>query len=248
MRRREFIALLCGAVATGPRAVRAQAQCGGNSEQMTPMFGSRLPLLPPRSVPWSLKPLESAETSLRYDEYARMVMTIRHDVLKGLSPDMLAWWFRNIGGEMELDGQWVNKYLLWHPIDHIKWELIRPARDTNIGPGAVFRIVEAFNADPDLYVDIQDKVIRLDPTGFTLVQRRLGVEVARLNHDFAAVQGGASYFSTLIVGSAAPRVRSILNPLLHRFVFTERMGRAWLKHNVEEVGALEHIVPRIYPR
>ena len=247
MRRREFIALLCGVVATRPLAARAQVQRGGESDQVAPVFASRLPLLPPRSVPWSLKSLESAETSLRYDEYARMVMTIRHDVLKGLSPDMLAWWFRNIGGDMELDGQQVNKYLVWHPIDHIKFEVVRPAGDGNIGPGAVFRIVEAFNADPNLYVDIRDEVIRLDPTGFTLVQRRLGVEVARLNHDFAAVQGGASYFSTLTIGTTVA-ARSILNPLLHRYVFTERMGRAWLRHNVEEVGALEHIVPRIYPR
>ena len=210
------------------------------------MFGSRLPLLPSRSVPWSLKPLESAETSLRYDEHARMVMTIRHDVLKGLSPAMLAWWFRNIGGDMDIDGRKVSKYLAWHPIDHIKWELIRPAPDGNIGPGAVFRIVEAFNADPNLYIDIHDEVTRLDETGFTLVQRRLGVEVARLNHDFAAVPGGASYFSTLTVGAATPLGR-IINPLLHRVVFTERMGSAWLRHNVEEVGALEHILPRIYP-
>lgn len=210
------------------------------------MFGSRLPLLPPRSVPWSLKPLESADTSLRYDEHARMVMTIRHAVLTGLSPAMLVWWFRNIGGDMDIDGRQVSKYLAWHPIDHIKWELVRPAQDGNIGPGAVFRIVEAFNADPDLYIDIRDEVIRLDPTGFTLVQRRLGVEVARLNHDFAVVPGGASYFSTLTIGMATA-VGRIINPLLHRFVFTERMGRAWLRHNVEEVGALEHILPRIYP-
>jgi len=211
------------------------------------MSGSRLPLLPPRQVPWQLKPLDSADTSLRYDQFGRMVMTIRHDVLRGLSPDMLAWWFANIGGDMEIDGQTFNKYLVWHPIDHIKWELVRTGPDGKIGPGAVFRIVEAFNADMDLYVDIRDLVIRLGPDGFTLVQRRLGIEVARLNHDFAAVTGGASYFSTLTIGTSMPVVRRILNPLLHRFVFTERMGRAWLRHNVEEVGALEHIVPRIYP-
>jgi len=50
----------------------------------------------------------------------------------------------------------------------------------------------------------------------------------------------------LTVGAATPLGR-IVNPLLHRAVFTERMGRAWLRHNVEEVGALEHILPRIYP-
>lgn len=111
----------------------------------------------------------------------------------------------------------------------------------------MFRIVEAFNADPNLYVDIRDTVIRLNTAGFTLVQRRLGIEVARLNHDFAAVEDGASYYSTLTIGCSLPLMRNILNPLLHRFAFTERMGRAWLRHNVEEVGALEHIVPRIFP-
>ena len=212
------------------------------------MPGSHLPLLPPRRVPWTLKPLESAETSLRYDEYGRMVMTIRHDVLKGLTPEMLAWWFANIGGDMEVDGQRLNRYLVWHPIDHIKWELIRTAPDGSIGPGAVFRIVEAFAADPALYIDINDLVVRLNTDGFTLVQLRMGIEVARLNHDFGLVEGGASYFSTLTIGTSAPVLRNVLNPFLHRFVFTERMGRAWLRHNVEEVGALEHIVPRIYPR
>jgi hypothetical protein len=212
------------------------------------MRGSRLPLLPPRRVPWSLKPLESAETALRYDQYGRMVMTIRHDVLKGLSPKMLAWWFANIGGDMDVDGQRLNRYLVWHPVDHIRWELIRTAPDGKIGPGAMFRIVEAFAADPNHYVDIRDLVIRLGLDGFTLVQRRMGIEVARLNHDFAAVDGGASYFSTLTIGASFPVVRNLLNPFLHRFVFTEPMGRAWLRHNVEEVGALEHIVPRIYPR
>jgi hypothetical protein len=210
-------------------------------------MGSRLPLLPPRQLPWTLKPLESAETALRYDQYGRMVMTICHDVLKGLSPEMLAWWFANIGGDMDIDGQRLNRYLVWHPIDHIKWELIRTAPDGSIGPGAVFRIVEAFNADLNLYVDIKDTVVRLSTEGFTLVQRRLGIEVARLNHDFASVAGGASYFSTLTVGASMPALRNILNPFLHRFVFTEQMGRAWLRHNVEEVGALEHIVPRIFP-
>ena len=105
-----------------------------------------------------------------------------------------------------------------------------------------------FAADPALYIDINDLVIRLGTDGFTLVQLRMGIEVARLNHDFGAVEGGASYFSTLTIGASVPVVRHILNPFLHRFVFTERMGRAWLRHNVEEVGALEHIVPRIYPK
>ena len=67
------------------------------------MFRRRLLLPPPRKLPWPLKPLESAQTSLSYDEFGRMVMRIRHDVLKGLTPEMLAWWFGNISGDMQVD-------------------------------------------------------------------------------------------------------------------------------------------------
>ncbi len=53
----------------------------------------------------------------------------------------------------------------------------------------------------------------------------------------------------MTIGAAAPVVRSLMNPIMHRAFFTEEMGYAWLRHNVvEEVGALEHIIPRIYPK
>ncbi len=31
--------------------------------------------------------------------------------------------------------------------------------------------------------------------------------------------------------------------VIHRMVLTETMGGAWLRHNVEEVGLLEYIIP-----
>jgi hypothetical protein len=51
----------------------------------------------------------------------------------------------------------------------------------------------------------------------------------------------------LRIGIAVPGLCRVVNPLLHRFVFPETMGRAWLKHNVEEVGLLEHMLPVIWP-
>ena len=210
------------------------------------MFRRRLPLLPPRSLPWPLKPLGSAKTSLSYDEFGRMVMRIHHDLLKGISPEMVAWWFGNIGGDMELEGRRLNKYLVWHPHDHILWQLARPGLDGRASAGAKFRIVEAFGRNLDFYIDIIDTVTRLDATGFTGVTYSLGQPVSHLNHDFAAVDGGTQYVSTLTIGSSLPLLGRLLNKVIHRAIFTEAMGRAWLKHNVEEVGLLEHIIPRIH--
>jgi hypothetical protein len=212
-----------------------------------PLAARRLPLPSPRNLPWPLKPVESAKTSLIYDGFGRMVMHIQHDLLKGITPEMVAWWFGNIGGDMEVEGARLNKYLVWHPLDHIHWQLARAGPQGRAVAGAKFRIVEAFGRNPDFYIDVTDTVTRLDLTGITLVGYRLGLELSRLNHDFAAVDGGTSYVSTLTIGTPLPIVRTILNRLIHSVMFTEAMGRAWLRHNVEEVGLLEHIIPRIYP-
>lgn len=209
------------------------------------MFHRRLPLPPSRNLPWPLKPLESAKTSLRYDEFGRMVMHIRHDLLKGISPEMVAWWFGNIAGDMDIDGVRLNRYLVWHPLDHIHWELARPGRDGRASAGAKFRIVEAFGRNPDCYIDVIDTVTRLDATGITLVAYKAGLQLSHLNHDFIAVAGGTQYVSTLTIGTTLAGLRAVLNPLIHNAIFTEAMGRAWLRHNVEEVGLLEHIIPRI---
>jgi DAPG hydrolase PhiG domain len=210
------------------------------------MFRRRLLLPPPRKLPWPLKPLDSAQTSLSYDEFGRMVMRIRHDVLKGLTPEMLAWWFGNISGDMQVDEKRLNRYLAWHPQDHILWELAHPGPDGGASVGAKFHIVEAFGRNPDFYVDVIDTVTRLDATGFTAVSYILGQQVSHLNHDFTAVDGGTLYVSSLTIGTIVPILSDVLNPLIHRTIFPEAMGRAWLKHNIEEVGLLEHIIPLLH--
>jgi hypothetical protein len=207
----------------------------------------RLPIPAPRRLPWPLKPLSSAQTGIGYDRYGRMVMTIDHEMLAGLTPNMVEWWFRNIGGDMEVEGQVLNRYLVWHPFDHIRWELTNSLPGGGVGVGSRFRIVEAFAADPRFYVDIVDTVIKLDATGITLVNRDIaGIEITRLNHEFIPAAGGTLYRSTLIVGIGLPLLCHVVNPLIRRFVFSEAMGRAWLRHNVEEVGLLEHIVPALF--
>jgi hypothetical protein len=210
------------------------------------MFRRHLPLPLPRNLPWPLKPVGSAETSLSYDEFGRMVMHIRHDLLRGITPEMVAWWFGNIAGDMEVEGAQLNKYLVWHPLDHIHWQLAQPGPDGRASAGARFRIVEAFGRNPDFYIDITDTVTRLDVTGITLVGYKLGLQISHLNHDFVAIDSGTQYVSTLTIGTNLRWLTTVINPLIRNAIFTEAMGYAWLRHNVEEVGLLEHIIPRIY--
>lgn len=211
------------------------------------MFSPRLPLPAPRRLPWPLKPLESAQTELRYDEFGRMVMHIRHDLLKGISPRMIEWWFGHIDGDMDVEGVHLNKYLAWHPFDHIHWELARPGPDGRAAKGAQFRIVEAFGRNSDFYIDVIDTVTKLDISGITLVSTKFGLPLTCLNHDFIAAGGGTQYVSTLTIGTDLPGLHALLNPLIHHTIFTEAMGHAWMKHNIEEVGLLEHMLPRLCP-
>ena len=37
-----------------------------------------------------------------------------------------------------------------------------------------------------------------------------------------------------------------MNSIVDRRVFSERHGHAWLKHNVEEVGLFEQMLPPLY--
>ena len=138
------------------------------------MLRRRPPIPAPRSVPWTLKPLSTAETSLSYDALERMVMRIRHDIIKGVTPEMLAWWFANIGGEMEIDGRIQNRYLIWHPFDHIHWELVKPAASGRIEAGAVFRIVEAFGIDTFRVIDTESQ--RLEEVAGIGKARRLRIK------------------------------------------------------------------------
>jgi hypothetical protein len=198
---------------------------------------------PPRRLPWPVKPLASAQTRLGYDDQGRMVMDIVHDVVKGLAPADVAWWFANIAGDIEIDGATMPRYLAWHPNDHIHWELAAPGQDGGASVGARFRIVEAFGRDPAHYIDVVEQVTRLDASGITLVGTVLGQQVSTLRHDFSPVTGGTRYVSRLTVGVDLGGAGRLVNRVLHGAVFSAAKGHAWLRHNVEEVGLLEHIVP-----
>jgi hypothetical protein len=204
----------------------------------------RRSLPPPLDVEWPMKSWQDAELELRY-ERAHMIMTIEHEIVRGVTPAMLDWWFRHIGGEMELDGRTYPRYRVWHPRDHIAWELVEgvPGR---VGVGAKFRIVEAFDRNPAWLVDSVETVAKLDETGIRLERHMLGSEVFSLEHWFEPADGGTRYRSRMELGADTAFGRLLFNRLIRPFVFGDLMGPAWLRHNVEEVGNFERFLPGLY--
>ena len=159
---------------------------------------------------------------------------------------MLRWWFENLGKTMSYQGKVYPRYLLWHPRDHIQWELAAPSPSGSTGQGASWRIVEAFGASPDFYVDSIVLVEKLDDEGISLVRRQFGRELLRLEHRFASVPGGTSYRSRMLAGASSGWLAGLINSVVLPRVFSDAMGAAWLTHNVEEVSMLEHILPALY--
>lgn len=191
-----------------------------------------------------LHPLRSFDTAtVRYASapHRRRRVTIVHRPLAGVTPGMLLDWFTGLGGTMRYGGVVIDRYLAWHPLDHIRWELARAAPGGGAAEGARFRIVERFGGRPDYHVDVVDRVEKLDATGIRLVQRFAGAVIFQLEHTWSPGSDGTHYVSVLDIGARSPLLAPV-NWLLSRR-FPDDMMRAWVRHNIEEVGQLEHLLP-----
>ena len=91
------------------------------------------------------------------------------------------------GGMRVYAGERMSAYLAWHPLDHITWELARPAPSGGADEGASYRIVEAFGRDERFRVDSVERVEKLDETGIRLVRRIAGMRVAYIHSHITIV-------------------------------------------------------------
>jgi hypothetical protein len=196
-----------------------------------------------RPVLYPLRPVGTATVRFTDAPHHRRRVTIDHRPLAGVTPEMLLDWFTRIGETMTYGGVVIDRYLAWHPIDHIRWELARPAPDGGAAEGARFRIVEAFGGRPEFKVDVVDRVEKLDETGIRLVQRIAGIPIFQLEHTWSAGADGVHYVSVMDVGARSPLLAPINRMLCRRF--TDEMLRAWVEHNIEEVGQLEYLLPQL---
>lgn len=199
-------------------------------------------------LPFALRPLGSADTGIERMADGRTKYWVRHDILKGVTPPMLAWWFRNLEGTIEFGGRRYNRYRFWHPRDHVHASYARRRPDGTVGPGARIRLIEVLGRDRRFLVDTTSHIERLDEGGFVHNPEFLGrTGLARMEYAFTATPAGTLFENSLIVGSAAAWY-PIVRPLLVGHFFTEAHGQAWLRHNVEEVGMFENFLPGLYAR
>lgn len=210
-------------------------------------YPSRYRGLPtPVALPWGLKPLGSAAYGMDDLPDGRTRFWIRHEVLRGVTPRMLAWWFAHLDGEVVVGRRRIDRYRLWHPYDHVHNSYVRRRPDGTIGPGAAIRIVEVLGGNPDYRVDVVTDVEKLDEEGFIHNPVVHGVRgLARMEYAFRAVPGGTQYDNCLVFGLRHPAYVHV-RPLAKWLAFPDAKGETWIRHNVEEVGMLEKFLPELY--
>ncbi len=199
----------------------------------------------PLDIPWVCKPLESARSGFKILSDGRINCWIEHQLVRGVTPKMLVWWFKHLEGDILYDGRRLNRYCVWHPRDHISVEYSKRSPDGTIGVGSVIHLTEMFGANPDYLVDVHSEITKLDEQGFAHRPRLHGLRLARMDYEFKAVESGTLYRNSLTVG-ADGIVGWIVNPLIRMFAFDEARGHAWIRHNIEEVGNFESFLPLLY--
>ena len=205
------------------------------------------PLPEPLSVPWELRPASSAQSGVETLADGRKRYWVKHEVLKGVTPHMLAWWFANFAeGGVEIDGRLLNRYRVWHPFDHVYARYVRRAPDGSGGPGAQIALCEYLARNPRYKIEVVSTVEKVDETGFIHKVMRGGIQLVRMEHVFTETSTGTRDENCLIV-PGSPRLLLLARILLPR-LFPADKGKAWLKHSIEEVGTFPHFLPELYAR
>ena len=160
-------------------------------------------------------------------------------------PAMLVWWFQHLEGDMQYAGKKLNRYRVWHPRDHIAIEYAKKNADGTVGVGSVIHLTEMLGANPDYLVDVHTEIVRLDEGGFGHRPRLARLKIAAMDYEFKAAPGGTQYSNSLVIGTER-FFGAVVNPLIRQFAFDEARGRAWIRHNIEEVGNFEAFLPRLH--
>ena len=160
---------------------------------------------------------------------------------------------------MEYHGQTHHRYRVWHPYDHIYYQDLSRAPDGTGSAGTRRHIVETFGANAHFLINIIDRVAHLDDKGILLITEQAGTSLgfgslltpvpfqfSSLEHQFFAEPNGTRYESRLLIGVDSAVGKLLINPIVRPLFIGYEMSKAWLKHNIEEVGNFEFFLPKLF--
>ena len=157
---------------------------------------------------------------------------------------MLVWWYGHVPGSMEYAGKTYPRYLVWHQLDHVTYEV--EDGSVPVAPGSKLHIVEALGRDPNSVLDIHVAVEKMTERSAIISRRIAGSSVVRLENEFESSDAGARYVTRMTLGDDTLPGRLLLNRIARTKAFPPPKLKRWIRHHIEEIGNLEHFLPTLF--
>lgn len=200
----------------------------------------------PRNLPWPVADYRAAHFSHKTLPNGQIQLEIDHLPLVGITPAMLAWWYRVLPiSTVEINGTTYPMYHIFHLTEHGQLWVVEPATDGSpgMGEGSLVARREWFGPHNS---EGAGRVISISAQSLTVRPEVAGVQMGEIHHLFTATPSGSQYRVESLIGGDWPIIGPAFNYLLRHSVFTEDMLREWERHQVEEVSMLNYYLPQLY--
>jgi hypothetical protein len=203
----------------------------------------------------TFKPVSSAKwTDISRTWKGTVLVQIEHDNIKNCTPEMLCWWFHNLSrtttwNGKDFNGSEVTFNHLWHHRDHVQVTPLTNASDGKINHGFLegcnSRIDERFN-EFHFHVNTVMHTIKLDNHEFTFLITMGGIPFGHITHLYEQETDGSSFYAETELGSQIPVIGWLFNWIVLPFIYNKKTAENWVRHNIEETGRTEDILPILY--
>jgi hypothetical protein len=200
----------------------------------------------PRDLPWAVADYRQANFSHQTLPNGQIQLEIDHLPLVGITPEMLAWWYRVLPiSTIDVNGTTYPLYHIFHLTEHGQLWVVEPATDGSdgMGEGSLVARREWFGAHDS---EGAGRVISISPQGLVVRPEVAGVQMGEIRHIFNSTANGSQYRVESLIGLDWPIIGPLFNYLLRNTVFTEDMLREWERHQIEEVSMLNYYLPQLY--
>jgi hypothetical protein len=201
---------------------------------------------PPRPHFWDYPKLEEATYSSEILSDGKLLIQIRHPLLKGVTPEMISWWYKNLAsGKYSIQGVKYEFYHLFHLTEHGKTTVVKAATDgsAGMGKGATIYRQERFGK---FLSKGYGRVEEFSQNGFVVTPIMGPLDLGRIEHQFISKEKGTYYTVRTVLGSDLPIIGSVINFYIRNCPFRPEIVQEWIRHQVEEVGSLVNYLPQIY--
>ncbi|GAA5316441.1 MAG: hypothetical protein AseanaTS_16450 [Candidatus Pelagadaptatus aseana] len=201
----------------------------------------------PRPLPWTLPDYRKADSHWHVDAQGRIHNQVEHFFLEGITPDMVAWFYQQLPiSTVELNGETYPLYHIFHPTEHGRIQVVKPAPDgtPGIAKGAIIMREEWFGPFDSKGAALMTEFSNAGMVAIPKVADTL--EIGRVEHVYQAEAGGTRYRVNAIIGSDLPVLGRVINAYLRARVFHPELMAQWQRHQIEEVASLQFFLPALY--